>query len=86
MENIIALVEALPDVTFESPFPALEQFAGEDINFSFETRDINLPFGRDAFDITVTDSHNETVTVEDVLDVNAGNGVVADAPAGGSAE
>ncbi len=77
MENIVALVEALPDVTFESPFPSLEQFAGGDINFGVTTRDINLPFGRDAFDIEVKDSHDKNTTVSDIADINAANGVAA---------
>ncbi|MEJ5918912.1 MULTISPECIES: hypothetical protein [unclassified Corynebacterium] len=77
--DIACLVEALPDspnFTFETPFPALESFAGEDLNISSTVGDINMPFGQDAFDISVTDSHD--VAVSDILDVTAGNGVAAE--------
>ncbi|MEJ6018756.1 hypothetical protein [Corynebacterium sp. H113] len=81
---IVQVLEAMPDgptvvVNVESPFPALESFAGEDVNITSTVGDINMPFGQDAFDITVVDSHDTAVS--DIVDVNAGNGVVADIPA-----
>ncbi|UBI02540.1 hypothetical protein [Corynebacterium freneyi] len=72
------LVEALPNgpyITVGSPFPALEQIAGRDINLGSTFGDINLPFGEDFLDIEIKDDNS--THVEDILDINAGNGVKA---------
>ena len=76
------LIEALPNgpyITVETPFPALEQIAGRDINLGSTFGDINLPFGEDFLDISITDDNSTHVS--DILDINIANGVVAeDAP------
>lgn len=64
-ECVATLIEALPDVTVESPLPAFEQLAGNDVNFANVGGDLNLPFGNDFLDISVTDSHD--VEVSDFL-------------------
>lgn len=70
-EDIATIIEALPDVTVESPLPAFEQLAGNDVNFANVGGDLNLPFGNDFLDISVTDDHSTTdshdVTVRDFL-------------------
>lgn len=70
-ECVATLIEALPDVTVESPLPAFEQLAGNDVNFANVGGDLNLPFGNDFLDISVTDDHSTTdshdVTVRDFL-------------------
>ena len=51
---IAEVIEALPEgpyFTFETPFPALEQIAGRDINLGSTFGDINMPFGEDFLDI-----------------------------------
>ena len=58
-ECVATLIEALPDVTVESPLPAFEQLAGNDVNFANVGGDLNLPFGNDFLDISVTDDHSE---------------------------
>ena len=71
------LIEALPNgpyITVETPFPALEQIAGRDINLGSTFGDINLPFGEDFLDIKVEDDNSTTVS--DILDITAGNGAV----------
>ena len=72
------LVEALPNgpyITVETPFPALEQIAGRDINLGSTFGDVNLPFGEDFLDIEIKDDNSTHVS--DILDINAGNGVKA---------
>ncbi|MCG7439164.1 hypothetical protein [Corynebacterium freneyi] len=72
------IVEALPDgpyITIGSPFPALEQIAGRDINLGSTFGDINLPFGEDFLDIEIKDDNSTHVS--DILDITAGNGVAA---------
>lgn len=68
-EDIATILEALPDVTVGSPLPAFEQLAGNDINFANVGGDLNLPFGNDFLDISVTDdnSTHESTTVSDFL-------------------
>lgn len=70
-EDIATILEALPAVTVESPLPAFEQLAGNDVNFANVGGDLNLPFGNDFLDISVTDDHSTTdshdVTVSDFL-------------------
>lgn len=70
-EDIATIIEALPAVTVESPLPAFEQLAGGDINFANVGGDLNLPFGNDFLDISVTDDHSTTdshdVEVSDFL-------------------
>ena len=61
-ECVATLIEALPDVTVESPLPAFEQLAGNDVNFANVGGDLNLPFGNDFLDISVTDSHDTEVS------------------------
>ena len=58
-EDIATILEALPAVTVESPLPAFEQLAGNDVNFANVGGDLNLPFGNDFLDISVTDDHSE---------------------------
>lgn len=58
-EDIATIIEALPAVTVESPLPAFEQLAGGDINFANVGGDLNLPFGNDFLDISVTDDNSE---------------------------
>lgn len=68
-EDIATILEALPAVTVESPLPAFEQIAGNDVNFANVGGDLNLPFGNDFLDISVTDdnSTHESTTVSDFL-------------------
>ncbi|HJE85169.1 MAG TPA: hypothetical protein K8V94_06310 [Corynebacterium amycolatum] len=70
-EDIATILEALPAVTVESPLPAFEQLAGNDVNFANVGGDLNLPFGNDFLDISVTDDHSTTdshdVEVSDFL-------------------
>ena len=70
-ECVATLIEALPDVTFGSPLPAFEQLAGGDINVANVGGDLNLPFGNDFLDISVTDDNSTTdshdVSVSDFL-------------------
>lgn len=70
-EDIATIIEALPAVTVESPLPAFEQLAGGDINFANVGGDLNLPFGNDFLDISVTDDNSTTdsndVSVSDFL-------------------
>nr|WP_120490890.1 hypothetical protein [Corynebacterium lactis] len=80
-EDVATILEALPNFTVQTPFPALEQFAGRDLSafnvggnlnlpfgdHAITTGNINLPFGQDALDVTTTDSHNKTTTVSDFL-------------------
>ena len=64
------LIEALPNgpyLAVETPFPALEQIAGRDINLGSTFGDVNLPFGEDFLDVSVTDDNS--THVEDILDV-----------------
>ncbi len=75
---IAEVIEALPEgpyFTFETPFPALEQIAGRDINLGSTFGDVNMPFGEDFLDVSVTDDNSTHVS--DILDINAGNGVTA---------
>ncbi|ALA68363.1 hypothetical protein [Corynebacterium lactis] len=80
-EDIATILEALPNVTVQSPFPALEQFAGEDLSafnvggnlnlpfgdHAITTGNINLPFGEDAVDVETTDSHDKATEVSHFL-------------------
>ena len=75
---IAEVIDAIPDgpyIVVESPFPALEQIGGGDINLGSTFGDVNFPFGEDFLDV-----HDETTTDEStnisVLDV--GPDVVAD--------
>ncbi len=64
------LIEALPNgpyITVGTPFPALEQIAGRDINLGSTFGDINLPFGEDFLDISIEDDNS--TTVKDILDI-----------------
>ena len=68
---IAEVVEALPAgpyITFETPFPALEQIAGRDINLGSTFGDTNLPFGEDAIDVHTEETTDESInlTVGDV--------------------
>ena len=72
------VIGSLPDgpyITIGSPFPALEQIAGRDINLGSTFGDVNLPFGEDFLDIEIKDDNSTHVS--DILDINAGNGVAA---------
>ena len=75
---IAEVIDASPDgpyIVVESPFPALEQIGGGDINLGSTFGDVNFPFGEDFLDV-----HDETTTDEStnisVLDV--GPDVVVD--------
>jgi hypothetical protein len=75
---IAEVIDAIPDgpyIVVESPFPALEQIGGGDINLGSTFGDVNFPFGEDFLDV-----HDETTTDEStnisVLDV--GPDVVVD--------
>ena len=68
---IAEVIDAIPDgpyIVVESPFPALEQIGGGDINLGSTFGDVNFPFGEDFLDV-----HDETTTDEStnisVLDV-----------------
>ena len=68
---IAEVIEALPEgpyFTFETPFPALEQIAGRDINLGSTFGDTNLPFGEDAIDVHTEETTDESInlTVEGV--------------------
>ena len=75
---IAEVIDAIPDgpyIVVESPFPALEQIGGGDLNLGSTFGDVNFPFGEDFLDV-----HDETTTDEStnisVLDV--GPDVVVD--------
>ena len=75
---IAEVIDAIPDgpyIVVESPFPALEQIGGGDINLGSTFGDVNFPFGEDFLDV-----HDDTTTDEStnisVLDV--GPDVVVD--------
>ena len=77
---IAEVIEALPEgpyFTFETPFPALEQIAGRDINLGSTFGDTNLPFGEDAIDVHTETTDDNSTHVSDILDIEAGNGVTA---------
>ena len=68
---IAEVIDALPDgpyVVVETPFPALEQIAGRDINLGSTFGDTNLPFGEDAIDVHTEETTDESInlTVEGV--------------------
>ena len=68
---IAEVVEALPAgpyITFETPFPALEQIAGRDINLGSTFGDVNMPFGEDFLDVhtETTDDNSTHVSVNGV--------------------
>lgn len=76
---IAEVVDAIPDgpyIVIESPFPALEQIGGGNINLGSTFGDVNLPFGEDFLDVAVEDDNSTHVS--DVVDVNAVNGAVID--------
>lgn len=73
--EVVEVLPAGPYITFETPFPALEQIAGRDINLGSTFGDVNMPFGEDFLDVSVTDDNSTHVS--DILDINAGNGVTA---------
>lgn len=59
---IAEVIDAIPDgpyIVVESPFPALEQIGGGDINLGSTFGDVNFPFGEDFLDV-----HDETTTDE----------------------
>lgn len=63
---IAEVIEALPEgpyFTFETPFPALEQIAGRDINLGSTFGDTNLPFGEDAIDVHTEETTDESINV-----------------------
>lgn len=63
---IAEVVEALPAgpyITFETPFPALEQIAGRDINLGSTFGDVNMPFGEDFLDIHTEETTDESINV-----------------------
>lgn len=65
------LIEALPAgpyITFETPFPALEQIAGRDINLGSTFGDINMPFGEDFLDVHIqkTDDNSTNISVSGI--------------------
>ncbi len=66
--EIIEALPAGPYIAVETPFPALEQIAGRDINLGSTFGDINLPFGEDFLDISIKDDNS--TTVEDILDIS----------------
>lgn len=77
---IAEVVDAIPGgpyATFESPLPAFEQIAGRDVNMGSSFGEINLPFGQDFLDVSVTDDNS--THVEDILDVNVSGADVAGA-------
>lgn len=65
--EVIEALPAGPYITFETPFPALEQIAGRDINLGVAFGDINMPFGEDFLDISV--ENDNSTHVSDILDV-----------------
>lgn len=61
---IAEVIEALPEgpyFTFETPFPALEQIAGRDINLGSTFGDTNLPFGEDFLDVHTEETTDESI-------------------------
>lgn len=84
---IAEVVDAIADgpyIVIESPFPALEQIGGGDINLGSTFGDVNLPFGEDFLDVEVTDDNS--TTVEDIadakvsgLDIDSGSDSTPDA-------
>lgn len=63
---IAEVIEALPEgpyFTFETPFPALEQIAGRDINLGSTFGDTNLPFGEDFLDVHTEETTDESINV-----------------------
>ena len=80
---IAEVIDALPDgpyVVVETPFPALEQIAGRDINLGSTFGDINLPFGEDALDVHTeeTDDNSTKISVAGVdADLPGGNGEIS---------
>lgn len=76
---IAEVVDAIPDgpyIVVESPFPALKRIGGGDVNLGSTFGDINLPFGEDFLDVHTKDDNSTHVS--DIVDVNTGNGIVAD--------
>ena len=71
--EVIEALPAGPYIAVETPFPALEQIAGRDINLGSTFGDVNLPFGEDFLDISIEDDNSTHVS--DILDINAGNGI-----------
>lgn len=63
--EVIAAVPDGPYIAFETPFPALEQIAGRDINLGSTFGDINMPFGEDFLDIHY-EKHEDNSTNIDV--------------------
>ena len=65
---IAEVIDAIPDgpyVVVESPFPALEQIGGGDINLGSTFGDVNLPFGEDFLDVhdEKTDDNSTNISV-----------------------
>ena len=63
---IAEVIEALPEgpyFTFETPFPALEQIAGRDINLGSTFGDVNMPFGEDFLDVHTEETTDESINV-----------------------
>lgn len=66
-EDVATILEALPNLTVQSPFPALEQFAGEDLSAFNVGGNLNLPFG----DHAITTGNINLPFGEDAVDQNA---------------
>lgn len=66
--EVVAAVPDGPYITFETPFPALEQIAGRDINLGSTFGDVNMPFGEDFLDIHTekTDDNSTNISVSGV--------------------
>ena len=63
---IAEVIDALPDgpyVVVETPFPALEQIAGRDINLGSTFGDVNMPFGEDFLDVHTEETTDESINV-----------------------
>lgn len=65
---IAEVIDAIPDgpyIVVESPFPALEQIGGGDINLGSTFGDVNLPFGEDFLDVhdEKTDDNSTNISV-----------------------
>ncbi|NMF08980.1 hypothetical protein [Corynebacterium xerosis] len=63
---IAEVVEALPAgpyIAFETPFPALEQIAGRDVNLGSTFGDVNMPFGEDFLDVHTEETTDESINV-----------------------
>ena len=61
---IAEVIDALPDgpyVVVETPFPALEQIAGRDINLGSTFGDVNMPFGEDFLDVHTEETTDESI-------------------------